>query len=461
MSEYKKKNIKKVKAVKPKKSAVSDNYKITSFKDIDDEINVKSAKDARAERRFEKKKAKYLNKSKPEKRIVYSNKSAAELNKSTGIHVVKGTKSSKRIKNLSTAISAAIIILVIVFINVVSPTGIMDLVRNSALTLGSGAGFPKAISGNSVVDVYQLNGGIAVVSDTYIEMYNAKGKEIISLQHGYYSPSVSVSENRVLLYANNSNTVSIFDFSGLLYNREFENTVYDVQIGRNGTFCVVSSSDDSAAMLEVYDKNNKQLFKWSSATDLVSSVAISDNGKYVAAVTLNAKNGEYVSKLKIFKDKSNKPFNEFESGSLMLSVDSFGRNKFLISEANKTYLITAKNSNKEGIIESTPLQYKANSYLGFCSVTGADSNLDASNVLVRKNNKVLFNFDVVSYPDKVVYSKRYLAAAKGSSIYVYNELGKNVFTVDCGTSATKFSILENKIFVVNNNSIFEHEIKEG
>ena len=56
----KKKNIKKVKAIKPKKSAVSENYKITSFKDIDEEINVKSAKDARAERKFEKKKAKYI-----------------------------------------------------------------------------------------------------------------------------------------------------------------------------------------------------------------------------------------------------------------------------------------------------------------------------------------------------------------------------------------------------------------
>ena len=457
LADYKKKNVKKVKAVKPKKSAVSENYKITSFKDIDEEINVKSAKEARAERRFEKKKTKYLNKSKPEKRVVYSNKSAAELNKSSGIHIVKGTKGTKRIKRLSTLISAALIIITIIFVNSISPTGIIDLIRNSVLTMGVGTGFPKSVSGNNVVDVFSLNGGIGVVSDTYIEIFNSDGKEIISLQHGYYSPSVSVSENRILLYANNSNTVSVFDYSGLLYTREFKNTVYAAEIGRNGSFCVVSSNDDSASVIEVYDKNNKRIFKW-DCSDRINSFAISDNGKYVAAATLNAKNGEYVSKINIFKGNNNKPFNQLESNKLILSVNSSGRSKFIVCDANNSYLINAKNTNKEDIIKSIPLQYITKSYLGFCCVTGADSNIDASRVTVKKNNKNIYDFDIVSYPNKVAYSKNYLAAAKGSSIYVYNDIGKNIWTIDCGVSADKFTIIENKVFVVNNNSLYEHKI---
>ena len=100
MAEYKKKSVKKIKNQKPKKSAVAANYKITSFAEdsFSQDISMKSAKEAKAERRFEKKKERYLSRRQPEKRVVNSSKSAKELNRSAAsLKVLKGTKKSKRI----------------------------------------------------------------------------------------------------------------------------------------------------------------------------------------------------------------------------------------------------------------------------------------------------------------------------------------------------------------------------
>ncbi len=458
MAEYKKRNVKKVKAVKPRKSAVSENYKITPFKDIDDEIRVKSAKDAKAERRFEKKKAKYLNKSKPEKRVVYSNKSAAELNSSSGIHIIKGNRTSARIKRLSTAISAIVIIGAILAVQLFSPTGIADLIRNSCLLIGGGTGYPKSINGNKVIDVFSLNGAVSVVTDTYIEIYSDSGKEIVSLQHGHTNPSVSVSENRVLLYDSYNLFVSVFDFSGLIYTREFESKIISANIGRNGTFCVVTKPKDCSSQLNVFNKNNKQLIKYKSS-ELLGSVAISDSGKYISAISLNADNGHYRSKVKIFKVNSNKPIHDVEVNDLILTIKSLGSGKFVVFENDKIYSLTAKSAVKKELCLNSPIQSMFTQPNGFVASFGAEGNLNESNAKVfSKFGSNKFDVNIVSEPDMMVFSDKYLAAAKGNIIYVYNKEGAKVYSIDCGAVAREFALIGDNLFVASNDNFVEYKI---
>lgn len=459
MAEYKKRNVKKVKAVKPRKSAVSDNYKITPFKDIDEEISVKTAKDAKAERRFEKKKAKYLNKTKPEKRVVYSNKTAAELNKSSGIQVLNGNKNSKKIKRLSTAISAILIVGTLLLVQLLSPTGISDLIRNSFLTLGGGTGFPKAVNGSSVKNVYSLSGAVTVVTDTYIEIYSEKGKDVLSIQHGHTSPEVSVSANRILLYDKYNPVVSVFDYSGLLYTREFDDEISSAFIGRNGTFGVVTQPDDCTASLMVCDKSNKQLFVYKSSVDLLGSGAITDNGKYISVIGINANNGDFVSKIKTFKSNSNKPVSEVEVKGLPLSINSFGRGKFVVLEADKSYTLAAKSGQISNLTDTQAIQSKFLYSNGVIIIRGADSNLDESNAKVfNRNGKIVLDCNIISEPDKAQYNEKYLAVSKGSIIYVYSKDAKKVFSVDCGADASRFIISNDKIFVACNENILEYKI---
>lgn len=459
MAEYKKRNVKKVKAVKPRKSAVSDNYKITPFKDIDEEISVKSAKDAKSERRFEKQKEKYLNKTRPEKRVVYSNKTPAELNRSSSIQILSGTKGSKKIKRISTFVSALLIIGTILLVQLLSPTGIPDLVRNSFLSLGAGTGYPKSVNGSAVKDVYYINGAIASITDTYIEVYSESGKDVLSIQHGHTSPEVCVSANRILLYDKYNAMVSVFDFSGLLYTREIEGKISSAFIGRNGTFGVISKPTDSASCLSVFDKNNKQLFVYKSANDLLASGAASDSGKYISVVALNASGGDFVSKIKTFKSNSNKPISEAEIKGLVLSLNSFGSGKFIVTESDKVYLIAAKSSQITNITETELIQSKFMSSNSAIVVRGADSNIDASNAQVfNRSGKVTFDCNIVSEPDKVQCNDKFLAASKGSVIYVYNKDGKKIYSTDCGADASRFALIKDKLFVSCNENILEYKI---
>lgn len=459
MAEYKKKNVKKVKAVKPRKSAVSENYKITPFKDIDDEISVKSAKDAKAERRFEKKKEKYLNKAKPEKRVVYSNKTPAELNRSSGIQVLSGSKNSKKIKRLSALISAILIIGSVLLVQLLSPTGISDLIRNSFLTLGAGTGFPKSVNGSTVKDVYYINGAIATVTDTYIEIYSESGKEVLSLQHGHTSPEVCISANRILLYDKYNQFVSLFDFSGMLFSREIEGKISSAFIGRNGTFGIITQPGDCASELTVFDKNNKQLLAYKSANDLLGSAAVSDSGKYISVVGINASSGDFVSKIKVFKSNSNKVISESEIKGLVISINSFGRSKFVATQSNKMYSVAAKNAQITEITENELIQSRFFNSNNVLLVRGADSNLDASNVkVINRSGKTVLDCNIISNPDKVQYNDEYLAAAKGSIIYVYNKESKKVYSTDCGADASKFVLVKNKLYVACNENILEYKI---
>ncbi len=462
MAEYKKKTVKKLKNQKPKKSAVADNYKVTSFAEdaFSQDISMKSAKEAKAERRFEKKKEKYLKHRKPEKRVVNSGKSAKELNRSaSSLRVLKGTKKAKRIKSIIALLLAVIIIVVLFLVHISSPTGLTDLIKCSFARRGSGSGFPITLSGGTVEEVDITDGCITVLSDTYIEMYNVSSKELVSEQHKYSSPKLQTSKTRALIFDQGAEELSVYDITGKIFSRDMKEPILTASIGRNGTYAVVTDPEDIAAKVYVYNKNNSLLFDWESKSDLVNSVSVSNNGKYVVVSTVNAKNGEYSNSLKTFNTKSKEIVKDEPKEELIYSVESIGKCNFVVRTESGLSKLNASDGTFGSITESSVIQkyVSPNGEFGLLTVSGSENKF----ILYNSNFEVKREMEVISSPKFIVWNDKYVVCVRDYSIYVYDAEGKEVNKISTSSPVEKAVTTNKNILAINNSTIVSYDFVDA
>lgn len=450
MADFKKKNVKKLKTVKPKRSAVAENYKITSFDDKVDEIPVKSSKQVKAERRFEKNKSRYLKKHQPKKRIVNSEKSPSELNQNLGLKVLTGGKQATFVKRVVSLSVAFCIVLSIFIVQVVSPTGIIELISNSFSKMGSSSGFPVSIGGGTVLDIKECAGTVAVLSDTNLEIFNKDSKELFIAQHGCSYPVLQTTSSRALVYDEGATNISVYNLSGELFTRTMKEKIIFATLSYNGSYCVVTDPENAASMIYVYNKNNTLLFKYKFDSELICSAAISESGKKMAVVALNAEGGKYVSTINLFNIKNKEIYKEIEKDGLVYSVDAAKGKNFLAYMDDSLIGIMEKDGTYS-VLEESGIQHKNYaSGKGNAVIYGIEGADESTSAVIYKNKlEKAKEFKIKTIPQKLVFNRDFLCFSKDTYLYVYGEDDLEI-EIKCDYSAEKFTLIGDKIYIINN-----------
>ncbi len=462
MPDYKKKNVKKLKAVKPKKT-VSENYKLRAFDEskIDEDIPVKSAELAKRERKFQKEKQRYLNKEQPKKRVVLSNKSPSELNRaSSPLKVLSGTKKFKTIKRVSAIIVTAAIIVSLVILHLLSPTGLSEKLSNSFVKIGSGTGFPITLNGDSVCDIENFNDCVATLSDTYFEVFNLHSKEMLSEQHGFSDPVLKVAFERALIYDRNGKEYKIYNLSEKLISKKIKEEIITAEIGRNGTFAIVTDSKKSASKLYVYNKNNEELFSWESQEGMINSVAVSDSGDTVALTTLKVKGGKYCSDVIIFDIKTEKKIynNEYKALSYSVAASDLG---YVLCTEDGVVSISEETLSEKSLLKNKPTIFMKSDRFGVVCTEGiVNSDSDEKMLLFKEEDKEFFSGEASS-PEFISLSEDQIAYSSDGWIYVLNMNGETVYKYELESSQNKFVIIDKSIFVLNNMVLNEVKLNES
>jgi len=463
MADYQKKNVKRLKAKKPVKSTVDKNYKLRAFDEapIAEDIPVKTSSQARKERKAKKQKDRYLKREQPQKRIVNPSRSARELNQSpSSLRILSGTKKIKLTKNI---IALSLIVTIIATISTVhffSPTGFSELISNGFAKTGSGTGFPITLSGGTVKEMHKVDDNIAVLSDTYLEVYNSESKELISEQHGFSNPAISVSDARILAFDRASKDLKVYNFSGNLFEREMKDDIVTAALGRNGTYCVITDPENCAAKLNVYNKDNTALFSYESESELIGQTSVSESGKTVAIGTINADGGEYKSKILIFNSKDGKKVFEKEFNEVVYSISGFSSG-YVVCTASGLMKLDEKSGADEKLGEGTVVYNCSPQSFGYLAAFGikdSDDNLRAE--MFNKKFEKEATCPLETLPSQMAYNDKYIAYSKDNHIYVLDYQGNLVKNINSGFFAEDFVIINDSIYLVNNSVLQRINITE-
>lgn len=219
-------------------------------------------------------------------------------------------------------------------LNIASMTDINDSIRSFTSGLNPGEGYPYKINSSSVSDITILNGDLHILKTNQTLSLDSTAKEIKEASHTYSNPEMSTRGSKAIVYNRNGNRFRVENRTDILFQGETpeDEKIITAAIGAKGNIALATFSDDCTSKLTVYGSTYKKtIFSWNCAQDSITSVDLSENGKYAVVSVVGARDGEIFSKVVIFDFEYAEPKAEYEyPGTAMLGVH-FSKNDNVVA----------------------------------------------------------------------------------------------------------------------------------
>ena len=123
--------------------------------------------------------------------------------------IIKGKK--KRVGAIVTVSIVLVAVISVLIFHFSTPTGIYEYIQNAyALTVDSGDN--SIVDSNATIEQFESKSEAAfLLTNTYFEIFNKSGNNILYFKHGFANPAMDSEESRIL----------IFDRGGKSYKHHF------------------------------------------------------------------------------------------------------------------------------------------------------------------------------------------------------------------------------------------------
>ncbi len=289
--------------------------------------------------------------------------------------------------------------------------------------------------------------GLAVAGDSEIKFFTSAGRMTLTQGSPYTNPGISTSGSHAMVYDRGGKSFSIYNSFIEVYSGTESGVISSAYMSRSGVFCIVTTDGSHGSAVYIYDADFSLLSKYSK-NDYVIGAALSENGKFLAVLSLDAQNGESMISMNVLRVGDNELYSETRLyGSMPYALDftSSDRIAVICDESSLIYDLKGKvKSEYEYPDKLTHFSIADGGYaLGFSSDRSGGAELLAS----FDENGGLKQFSQIDghIKDLVMYDD-----------YAYLLLGDKVLRVDLVggfVSETAFSEEEATLLVLENGEL--------
>lgn len=206
-----------------------------------------------------------------------------------------------------------------------SCANIMQCARDLPAMAGGGDGFPVTAGGGTSLQIDRLGNGIAVLTDTNFSVYNRSGMDAAVRAHYMSNPAMSTAGRYAALFDIGGKTARLETASATLSEIKTEGSIVAGGVSRMGhVVLAVNGSEYSSAMVSevtVYDRDGTWTHKYHNSDFYVTTVALSDDGKYLAIGGIAAREGAMESTVLIQKVGKKEVIASFERSGIIMSLE--------------------------------------------------------------------------------------------------------------------------------------------
>lgn len=231
-------------------------------------------------------------------------KNSHKKNDRSHLKIIKAPSSRKMVTIAVITGFLAVVISLMFVISVLSPISFVESTRNFFAGIGASGSFPVELSVSSRNDIKKMGNDVVLVTDSNINLYTSGGGKIFSRQHGYSNPRSITSDSRVLTFDSGTNEYRIDNRYENVYSGTTDNAILCAAMARNGVYALNTYSSKYICETTVYSADFIPLFRWNSAEQHITSIALSSNGKQLAVGSVGAVEGKYISTVRIFNINS-------------------------------------------------------------------------------------------------------------------------------------------------------------
>lgn len=347
----------------------------------------------------------------------------------SGYEVVKKEKPTAKKKALIIICVALILAFSVTFI--ASLTGVLPLGAFFTRIFGSPENYFVSLDTDSVVNIKNMGDGLLLLTDKSASYYGEDGKEKYNAVHSFTKPAMSVNGKRAVVFDRSGKGFMLLNERKQVFSGEADGVVVAADYLSNGVYALSTRGESSTGTLTVYNRNSDVIFKWNCAYENITSVALSENGKFIAVSLFGVKNGDYYTTVKIF----GVDYNEALSSATLEGAAPLGIS-FPSSDNVMIFTNTGVYSLKKNSTEFTVLdEYYSPEFNSF------DVSLNGDSLLAMADHGSTDSFTIKLYSKKgslkteisvkeeitaVSLSNKYIFALAENEILVYNLKGKQV-----------------------------------
>ena len=147
-----------------------------------------------------------------------------------------------------------------------------------------------------------LENGLVVLSDTKLSILSSDGDENWSVTVNMENPSIDEGGARVAAYDVGGTELYVVDQQGELMHltADEEEPLIAATLNHNGWLAVTTEKKGYKGWVGVYDEELELLCEFKSSERFVADAYVTDDGKYLAAVTLGQENSVFVSNVVLY-----------------------------------------------------------------------------------------------------------------------------------------------------------------
>lgn len=201
-----------------------------------------------------------------------------------------------------------------------------------------GPGYPIDAPGGKIKGMYQNDSGIILLNETTLYIYNTSGTEVYSNLHRMGNPQVQTSGTMMLNYDRGSKTYAAYSRNNLFYNGSTDEAIRCGAISQNGCIAIATQTENAQTRVTVLDSRQREQYVWKT-DNVVTALAMSDNGSAVTIASSYAQAGELKNVLTVLKNGQEQ--NRYElANQLILALEFDGSNVRCITDKNAFILGT-------------------------------------------------------------------------------------------------------------------------
>lgn len=257
-------------------------------------------------------------------------------------------------------------------------------------------------------------------------VYREEGEQLAKVSDGVSTPAVVCRGSRALIWDIGGEDIVLLSQDGTtLLSLCAEACLYDADLAKNGSFCILTEGNGSRAVLDLYNKNGKLLFRRISKSNYLNTCAISPDSSYVAATTLGQEDISFSSTVQIFHTASEDAPTELSLGGQLIYDLTFLDKQTLCALGERSLMFFSVDGTLLGQYTTEQGHPIACSFDGDGFVTVVFDLFDTGSsyrlLTLGREGTILSSTDLAERPLSVSANGRYVAVLTEHNLQVYDD----------------------------------------
>ena len=271
-----------------------------------------------------------------------------------------------------------------------------------------------------------LGDTLAVMSDTSLRLLGQEGEELWSVNFQMDAPALASGGGRAAAYDVGGTQLYVMDEKGEVqsFQADEEEPYISVTLNDKGWMAVTAEKENYKGCVSVYNAEMELVFDFNSSRRFVSDAYVTNDCKYLAAVTLGQEDGSFVSSVVLYDLTQTEPVADYNvKDGLVLGIDQ---------QADKIVTVSDNKLTAAGIDGQVSAEYLyADRYLREFDLQGEGYTVLLLNryqsgsvgrlVTVGTDGTELAALDINGEVLSVSAAGRYIAVLYTDSLVIYNQ----------------------------------------